>query len=95
MPINDKLQSKLIRILRAETADHPRMGEAVKEARGELEAIVWTSGHKPDNYGADGFADRLEDWLGYHGEPLPDEIAEGWRQTCRRGLQKAMTECAR
>ena len=95
MPTNDHLQSKLVRILRAETADHPGLDQAVQAADAELGRVVWSTDHRPDRMGADRLANHIEDWLGHRGEPLPMEVTEGWRETCRWALHKARSECFR
>ncbi len=95
MPTDDHLQSKLTRTLRAETADHPGLDQAVEAASAELGRVVWSNNHTPDRIGADRIANRIEDWLGHRGEPLPFEVTEDWRETCRWALQKARRECFR
>lgn len=93
MPTVSDLQPRLVRILRAETADHFGLDVAVEASAEELARIVWADDRRPDKYDADRWADQVEDWLGYHGHSLPLGLRKGWRETCRWALGKARIEC--
>jgi hypothetical protein len=89
MNSNDRFTNALIRCLRTETADHPRIDEAVYAASTFLEAIEWDDGGRPLGTAPDCAADAVEDWLGYEGVHLPTETAINWRPIFRCALRDA------
>jgi len=92
---DNPIVARLIRILRAETADHPLIAKAVLANTAIIAETNYSDQHKLTRTAAR-LADAIEDWVGFEGESLGRYIREPWlsrwRETCAWALRKAHNE---
>ncbi|HWJ69141.1 MAG TPA: hypothetical protein VNS79_03715 [Sphingobium sp.] len=90
--------NNLCRILRAETADHPLIGDAIIRAYPLISGKRWIDDDDTRKL-ADEFANALEDGVAYRGAPIDDYVKEPWlslwRRTCHRAMCRAQMELER
>ncbi|MBD3728776.1 MAG: hypothetical protein IE933_03640 [Sphingomonadales bacterium] len=88
----DRFIHVLLREIRAITADHPLIYYAMRSDAVEraLHGIHWSDDCRPDAQGASRVANEIEDFVGYHGQPLHYAIRlDGWRADCAVALSRA------